>query len=87
MMTRNMNNKFYGYIGLEMKRLMHELYTQPADFYNLTHLFSARVSSRLACGTDYRAAEHAINAKMFISQLGPSGPVPNLTPFLRHLPE
>jgi hypothetical protein len=24
---------------------------------------------------------------MFISQLGPSGPVPNLTPFLRHLPE
>jgi hypothetical protein len=87
MMTRNANNRFYGYIGLEMKRLMHELCEKPADFYDLTHLFCARVSSRLAYGNDDRAGEHATNAEVFISQLGPSGPVPNLIPFLRHLPE
>jgi hypothetical protein len=87
MMTRNANNRFYGYISLEMKRLMYELCEKPADFYNLTHLFCARVSSRLAYGNDDRAVEHATNAEIFISQLGPSGPVPNLIPFLRHLPE
>jgi hypothetical protein len=87
MMTRNVNNKFYGHIGLEMKRFMHELSAKPTDFYNLIHLFCARVSSRLAYGTDERAVEHVDNAGVFISQLGPSGPVPNLVPFLRHLPQ
>lgn len=87
MMTHNVNNKFYGHIGLEMKRFMHELSEKPTDFYDLIHLFCARVSSRLAYGTDERAAEHVANAGIFISQLGPSGPVPNLVPFLRHFPE
>jgi hypothetical protein len=87
MMTRNVNNKFYGHIGLEMKRFMHELSAKPTDFYNLIHLFCARVSSRLAYGTDERAVEHVDNAGVFISQLGPSGPAPNLVPFLRHLPQ
>jgi hypothetical protein len=87
MMTRNMNNKFYGYIELEMKRFMHEICTRPADFYDLTHLFCARISSRLAYGIGDQAMEHVTNAEVFISQLGPSGPVPNLIPFLRHLPE
>jgi hypothetical protein len=87
MMTQNVNNEFYGHIGLEMKRFMHELSVKPTDFYKLIHLFCARVSSRLAYGTDERAVEHVSNAGVFISQLGPSGPVSNLIPFFRHFPK
>ncbi|KAL5118654.1 hypothetical protein ACEQ8H_003505 [Pleosporales sp. CAS-2024a] len=87
MMTRNVNNRYYGHIGLEMKRFMHEVAAQPSHFHHLTHLFCARVSSRLAYGTAHRAVEHSTNAGVFISQLGPSGPLANLVPFLRHLPE
>lgn len=87
MMTRNVTNKFNGYIALEMKRFMHELAAKPKDFYDLTHLFCARISSRLAYGSDEFAEEHVTNAETFLQQLGPSGPVPNLLPFLIKLPE
>jgi cytochrome P450 len=87
MMTRAAKNQYYGHIQLEMKRFMHELSQNPADFFTLTHLFCARISSRLAYGTSDRATEHMTNAEVFISQLGPSGPIPNLMPFLRYFPE
>jgi hypothetical protein len=84
--TRNVNNKFYGYISLEMKKFMHDLVASPHDLHGLTHLFCARISSRLAYGHVDSAAEHVTNAGTFISQLGPSGPHTNLLPFLQHLP-
>ncbi|KAI4952933.1 hypothetical protein J4E86_006470 [Alternaria arbusti] len=87
MMTRAAKNRYYGHIQLEMKRFMHELSQNPHDFFTLTHLFCARISSRLAYGTADRAVEHMTNAGDFISQLGPSGPIPNLMPFLRYFPE
>lgn len=87
MMTRAAKNDYFGHITLEMKRLLHELSNSPQDFHTLTHLFCARVSSRLAYGTADRAMEHSTNAEVFISQLGPSGPIPNLMPFLRYFPE
>jgi len=87
MMTRAAKNQYYGHIQLEMKRFMHELSQKPEDFFTLTHLFCARISSRLAYGTADRSIEHMINAGAFISQLGPSGPIPNLMPFLRYFPE
>jgi hypothetical protein len=84
--TRNVNNKFYGYIGLEMKKFMHDIVARPHDLHDLTHLFCARISSRLAYGHVDSAAEHVTNAGTFISQLGPSGPHTNLLPFLQQLP-
>lgn len=87
MMTRAAKHDYFGHITLEMKRFMHELSTKPQDFHSLTHLFCARISSRLAYGTADRAMEHSTNAEVFISQLGPSGPIPNLMPFLRFFPE
>ncbi|KAI4611747.1 hypothetical protein J4E83_007998 [Alternaria metachromatica] len=87
MMTRAAKNQYYGHIQLEMKRFMQELSRKPEDFFTLTHLFCARISSRLAYGTADRSIEHMINAGAFISQLGPSGPIPNLMPFLRYFPE
>lgn len=87
MTTRNVNNDFYGYIALEMKRFLHELTAKPAEFYNLIHLFCARISSRLSYGHEESASEHVLNAGQFIHQLGPSGPVTNLMPWLMLLPE
>ena len=87
MMTRAAKNQYYGHIQLEMNRFMHELSQTPQDLFTLTHLFCARISSRLAYGTADRAVEHMTNAGDFISQLGPSGPIPNLMPFLRYFPE
>lgn len=86
MVTRGANAGFYGYITLETKRFLYELATAP-DFYNLINLFGARISSRLAYGSEESAPLHVENAEKFISQLGPSGPVMNLVPFLRFLPE
>jgi cytochrome P450 len=80
------NNKFQGYIGLEMKKFMHDLLGKPEELHYLTHLFCARVSSRLAYGSPDSAPEHVTNAGAFISQLGPSGPHTNLLPFLQYLP-
>ena len=87
MMTRAAKSQYYGHIQVEMKRFMHELAQNPQEFFTLTHLFCARISSRLAYGTPDRAIEHMANAGEFISQLGPSGPIPNLMPFLRYFPE
>jgi cytochrome P450 len=87
MMTRCTNNQYYGYITLEMKKFMHELLATPNNFYDLTNLFCSKVSSRLAYGSDESAPEHVTNADLFLHQIGPSGPVTNLMPFLRHLPE
>jgi hypothetical protein len=84
--TRNVNNEFQGYIGLEMKKFMHDLLATPHDLHYLTHLFCARISSRLAYGSPDSAPEHVINAGKFIGQLGPSGPHTNLLPFLQYLP-
>jgi cytochrome P450 len=80
------NNKFQGYIGLEMKKFMHDLLNRPHDLHYLTHLFCARISSRLAYGSPDSAPEHVTNARGFIGQLGPSGPHTNLLPFLQYLP-
>ncbi|KAF2847322.1 cytochrome P450 oxidoreductase [Plenodomus tracheiphilus IPT5] len=87
MMTQNIRDKYHGYLGLEVKRLMHELLAQPKDFYDLTYLFCARVSARLAYGSVNSAPDHVANANAFIHQLGPSGPKTNLIPFLRYFPE
>lgn len=87
MMTRSLNNNYYGYIGLEMKRTLRELATNPEDFCNSINLFCARVSARFAYGTNDSGQEHALNAQTFIGQLGPSGPVPNLVPPLNNFPE
>ncbi|KAF1937077.1 cytochrome P450 oxidoreductase [Clathrospora elynae] len=86
-MTRNVTNKFDGHLGLETKRLMHELISNPGNYHDLIHLFCARVSSRFAYGSEGSAPEHVVNANQFLGQLGPSGPVTNLVPFLRFLPE
>lgn len=80
-------NGFYGYIGLEARRFLFELSRQPDGFADLINLFFARVSSRLAYGDAESAAFHVENAARFIHQLGPSGPVTNLLPFLGWLPE
>lgn len=84
--TRNVNNKFQGYIGLETKKFMHDLLATPDDFHYLTHLFCARISSRLAYGSPDSAPDHVTNAGTFIGQLGPSGPHTNLLPFLQSWP-
>ncbi|KAL6711546.1 hypothetical protein ACN47E_004480 [Coniothyrium glycines] len=86
-MTRNAASGFQGYIDLETRRSMFELVQRPEDFYNLIYLFCARITSRLAYGHDEHVQEHVANARAFISQLGPSGPAPNLAPFLAHFPE
>lgn len=86
-MGRCASNDYYGYINLETKRLMFELTKAPETWWHAMHLYCARVSSRLAYGNDDRAQEHVTNAGVFINQLGPSGPVPNLVPFTQPLPE
>jgi hypothetical protein len=86
-MTRSASNRYYGYINLEMKNFMHDLKARPHDFYDLTHLFCARVSARLAYGSAESAPEHITNADKFLGQIGPSGPWTNLLPCLRHLPD
>jgi cytochrome P450 len=86
-MTRSVNNKFYGHIDRQTKRLMHELTIEPNNWFNLLHLFCARVSSQLAYGSDDSAQDHLDNANMFLNQIGPSGPAPNLAPFLIVFPE
>lgn len=86
-MTRNITNNYFGYIDLETKRLMHELVKSPNDWWQAMHLHCARISSRLAYGFPDRAQEHVTNAGMFLNQIGPSGPFPNLVPFLRYFPE
>ena len=87
MMTRNVTNKFYGYIDLETKRLMFELFENPRNWWHAMHLHCARISSRLAYGSQDLAQAHVTNAGKFLNQIGPSGPVPNLAPFLERLPE
>jgi hypothetical protein len=72
---------------LEMRRFMQELLTSPTEWYSLINMFCARISSRLAYGSDKSAPFHVKNASSFIHQLGPSGPIMNKIPFLRHLPE
>ncbi|KAF3000670.1 hypothetical protein E8E13_000897 [Curvularia kusanoi] len=86
-MTRNMTHNYFGYIDLETKRLLHELVKSPNEWWQTMHLHCARISSRLAYGFADRAQEHVTNAGMFLNQIGPSGPFPNLVPFLRHFPE
>ncbi|KAF2822688.1 cytochrome P450 oxidoreductase [Ophiobolus disseminans] len=86
-MTRGISNKFHGYIGLEIKKFIHDLTANPQHFYDLIHLFCARVSARLAYGSADSAPEHITNADQFLGQIGPSGPWTNLVPFLRHLPD
>jgi cytochrome P450 len=87
MMTQSTKNEFYGYIDLETKRLMHDLVAIPNNWWHTMHLCCARISSRLAYGSTDMAQEHVTNAGEFLGQIGPSGPVANLVPFLRHLPE
>ncbi|ORY18364.1 cytochrome P450 oxidoreductase [Clohesyomyces aquaticus] len=87
MVTRNVDRKYYGHISLEAKRFLHEILMRPEDFFDLIPLFCARVSARLAYGDAQSAPEHVRNAGTFISQLGPSGPITNLVPLLRFLPE
>lgn len=86
-MTRCMSNKYYGCLGLEMKKFIGDLRTSPHDIYNLTHLFCSRVSARLAYGSAESALEHITNADQFLGQIGPSGPWTNLLPFLGYLPD
>ena len=86
-MTRCAINKFYGHINLETKRLMHDLATTPNNWWHAIHLHCARVSSNLAYGATDRAHDHVTNADKFLGQIGPSGPVANLMPFLAHFPE
>lgn len=66
---------------------MKELITSPSDWYTSIDMFCARISSRLAYGSDESAPFHAYNASRFIRQLGPSGPIMNKIPFLQCLPE
>lgn len=87
MASRNVANKYYGYIDLETKHLMHELVRNPGNWWHAMHLHCARISSRLAYGSPDSAQEHVVNAGTFINQLGPSGPAPNLAPFLAYFPE
>ncbi|KAJ4988900.1 cytochrome P450 [Stagonosporopsis vannaccii] len=87
MASWGVTNKFYGYINLETKRLMHELIHNPSNWWHAVHLHCARISARLAYGSPELAQEHVANAGVFINQLGPSGPAPNLAPFLAHFPE
>ncbi|KAJ8115995.1 hypothetical protein OPT61_g2482 [Boeremia exigua] len=86
-MSRNVANNFYGYNELETKRLMHELAKNPNNWWHAMYLHCAHVSARLAYGSPDSAPEHVTNAGEFINQLGPSGPAPNLAPFLAHWPE
>jgi cytochrome P450 len=86
-MTRCAINKFYGHINLETRRLMHDLVTAPNNWWHAMHLHCARVSSKLAYGFTDQAHDHVINADKFLGQIGPSGPVANLMPFLAHFPE
>ncbi|KAF2738182.1 cytochrome P450 oxidoreductase [Polyplosphaeria fusca] len=88
-MTSIASRKFNGHIDLEMKRFMQSLlHVETAGaFYDLTILFAARITARLAYGSAESASEHAINAGAFIHQLSPSGPVTNLLPFLGWFPE
>lgn len=87
MMTRNVANDYFGYIDLETQRLMYELSKTPGNWWHAMHLHCARISSRLAYGTHDLAQEHVTNAGTFLNQIGPSGPFPNLAPFLQHFPE
>ncbi|KAJ4384338.1 hypothetical protein N0V86_001185 [Didymella sp. IMI 355093] len=87
MMTRNVVNNYYGYIDLETKGLMRELVDNPKNWWMAMHVHCARISSRLAYGSTDLAPSHVTNAGKFLNQIGPSGPAPNLAPFLAHLPE
>lgn len=87
MASHNLTNKYYGYIDLETKRLMHELAQNPSNWWHAIYLHCARIGARLAYGSPDSAQEHVTNAGKFINQLGPSGPAPNLVPFLAHFPE
>jgi cytochrome P450 len=86
-MTRCATNKYYGHINSETKRLMHDLVTTPSAWWHAIHLHCARVSSKLAYGCVDQAQDHVTNADKFLGQIGPSGPVANLLPFLAHFPE
>lgn len=87
MMTRNIALSFSGAIGTETKHLLHSLLADPSDFYELTYLFCARISSRLSYGSPESAPHHVQNAKQFIHHISPCGPIMNLLPFLMSLPE
>lgn len=86
-MARNVKNGFQGYLTLEVKRFMKELLEQPGNFHDGLFMCYSRISSRLAYGNPDSAREHVINSNRFIHQLGPSGPITNLIPFLGKFPE
>lgn len=66
---------------------MHELLTNSTEWYTSMNVFCARITSRLAYGSDESALFHLQNGSRFIYQLGPAGPIMNKMPLLRHLPE
>ena len=86
MLAGSHNSKYYGYIEAETTRFLYKLLENPGNYFNLNDLFCGRITAWLNYGRPDTANELCRNAREFIPQVGPSGSIINIMPFLRHVP-
>lgn len=86
-MRKSALNGFYEYPVLENKILLRRILDQP-DMWS-GHLVNhcARVASRCAWGTPEGGKDLLRLVPELLKAVSPEGPLPNLLPFLQHLPE
>ncbi|KAF2154725.1 cytochrome P450 [Myriangium duriaei CBS 260.36] len=78
---------FYGYPELESIRLLQELIDSPKDYKNALESFVARVTCRLAWGTDTPSDELKQRARELLIGVSPTGALGNKLPFVMSMPE
>ena len=86
MLTASHNSKYHGYVEFETKRLLFKLLTEPENYFKFNDQYCGRVTAWLNYGRPDSADELCRNAREFIPQVGPSGSIINILPFLRHVP-
>ncbi|KAK4451022.1 cytochrome P450 [Podospora aff. communis PSN243] len=77
----------HGYPTHERSRFLHQMLHDPANYIEWVEQFTSRTVSRLSWGTAHPAQVLRHTTFGLLETISPSGALPNVLSFLRHVPE
>jgi cytochrome P450 len=86
LMSRSANSSLYSYPTIECKRLLYKISQNSSNYIEHIEEYTSRTISRLAWGSPNHTAELRRGTFGLLKTISPSGAVPNVLPWLAHLP-
>lgn len=79
-------SSLHGYPSLERDRFLHQMAVDPPSYLEWVEQFTSRTVSRLSWGTPHPAQVLRHTTFGLLETISPSGALPNILSFLRHVP-